>query len=93
MSRELTDRQNKVFEYICEYRAACQCCPALVEIAAHFGFSSANAARCHLEHIAKKGYITLIPRMARGIQINRPYTKEKTDTIPIDIAIIPRKPT
>jgi len=83
MTKELTDRQNKVFEYICDYSSEHQRSPALAEISAHFGFSSANAARCHLEHIAKKGYITLIPKMARGIKINKPYAQETDDTIPI----------
>ncbi len=83
MSKELTDRQSMIFEYICEYHTIHECCPSLAEIATYFGFSSANASRCHLEHIAKKGYITLIPKMARGIKINRSYAQEMVGSIPI----------
>lgn len=83
MKTALTERQKEIFAYICDYQRSHMCCPTLAEISTHFNFSSANAARCHLDYIQKKGYITVIPRVARGITINRPYLQQASDTIPL----------
>lgn len=41
--------------------------PTRMEIAAHFGFRSSNAAEDHLRALEKKGHVFLKPNCARGI--------------------------
>ena len=43
--------------------------PTLEEICRHFNFKSINSARQHLSLIARKGYLELLPRRARGIRL------------------------
>ena len=45
------------------------CVPSQAEIGRHFGYKSPNSTRQHLQLIAKKGYIDLIPGVARGIRL------------------------
>lgn len=44
--------------------------PTRAEIAAYMGFRSANAAEDHLKALDKKGAISLMPGMSRGIRVH-----------------------
>lgn len=68
---DLTMIQNDVLDYIKTYIGAEDSAPTRSEIASAFGWSSHNAAECHLRAIAKKGYIRLVPGISRGIRIVR----------------------
>ena len=57
MSATLTDRQAEVLAFVKARQRFGGLTPTLDEISAHFGFSSANAAREHLRLIQKKGYL------------------------------------
>lgn len=67
--KQLTPRQQKVLSEIMEYQELCHYPPTVQEIADIMGFSSPNAAAFHLKALQRKGYITIIPGKARGIQI------------------------
>lgn len=69
LDTELTQRQAEILAYIEEFHVAKGLPPTRAEIAAHFGFRSANAAETHLRALAKKGAIALTPGSSRGIRI------------------------
>ncbi|MDT8437458.1 MAG: transcriptional repressor LexA [Wenzhouxiangellaceae bacterium] len=65
---ELSTRQREILDFIhlCLQRNGLP--PTRAEINRHFGWSSPNAAQSHLRALARKGAISLNPRLARGIQ-------------------------
>lgn len=65
----LTARQNDVLDFIKEYLSKQGSPPTRAEIARALGFRSVNAAESHLQALAKKAVIRLIPGAARGIQL------------------------
>jgi repressor LexA len=65
----LTSRQRQVLDYIRRHTATTGMPPTRTEIAKALGFRSANAARDHLQALARKGAITLTPNTSRGIRI------------------------
>jgi len=70
MRDELTITQADVYGWLIHFHAVNEYMPSRVEIANEFGWASANAAHEVLSALAKKGYITLVPSVARGIRIN-----------------------
>lgn len=66
---ELTARQQQILTLIRRFLADSGRPPTRAEIAAEFGFRSANAAEEHLRALARKGVIELIPGASRGIQL------------------------
>jgi repressor LexA len=66
---ELTPRQKQILKLIQQSIAENGMPPTRAEIAAEFGFKSANAAEEHLRALQKKGVIDLIPGASRGIQL------------------------
>ena len=64
---KLSRRQHEILEYIQARVEVDGLPPTRAEINRHFGFSSPNAAQCHLRALEKKGAIRLNPRLARGI--------------------------
>ena len=67
--RNLTSRQREVLDFL-KARLTDGLMPTNAEVATHFGFC-VNAAHDHLLALHKKGYIEMIPRIARGIRILR----------------------
>ena len=67
--KELTRRQEEIFNLIKEWVDTTGSPPTRAEIARHFGFSSPNAAEQHLKVLAKKGVLDLVPGVSRGIQL------------------------
>ncbi len=57
--------------------------PTRAEIAHHFGFRSTNAAEKHLQALAKKGAIELLPGFSRGIRLIEAALIESALGIPV----------
>lgn len=64
----LTDRQLAILDFLREHIAAEGRPPTLAEIALAFGFRQARSAQDHLQALAAKGAIELVPG-ARGIRL------------------------
>ena len=63
----LTARQTEVYLYIRNYFRQFRESPTRVQIQEAFGFSSPNAAQCHVEALIKKGALAHTPGRRRGI--------------------------
>lgn len=64
----LTPRQHEVLTLIKNWIALNGFPPTRADIAGRCGFTR-NAAECHLQELAKKGYISLTPAISRGIRV------------------------
>jgi repressor LexA len=64
----LTDRQQAILDFLLDYAATHGMPPTAGELAAAFAIQ-VNAARKHLQALAAKGLIELIPGKARGIRL------------------------
>jgi repressor LexA len=65
----LTPRQQQIFDLIRRQLAKTGLPPTRAEIARTLGFKSPNAAEEHLQALARKGAIELVPGASRGIRI------------------------
>jgi repressor LexA len=65
----LTSRQSEILDFIQTRSRDTGYPPTHEDIVQAFGFSSRNAARDHLQALARKGYIELVPNSARGIRM------------------------
>lgn len=79
--KELTDQQQKVFDFITSYQAEHGSSPTLREISAHIGTSGTAPAMRHLAAIEKKGYVQLRKGSSRGIVLSQ--TPPATVSLPI----------
>jgi len=70
--KELTERQKQVLEFIRHKQDSERLTPTLREIAAHFRFSSANAALAHVQALRAKGVLKNVPGRARSLQVVGP---------------------
>ena len=68
---ELTERQRAILAFIAA-RIEAGLPPTLAEIAEAFGFRHASGATKHLQALAAKGQIALLPGSARGVQLRAP---------------------
>jgi len=66
---ELTRRQTEILELLRAHLEETGFPPTRAEIAAHFGFSSPNAAEDHLRALERKGAIEILPGASRGLRI------------------------
>lgn len=66
---DLTPKQASMLRYIQGHVMAQNCPPTIREIADALGISSTNGVRAHLTALVRKGWITIIPRLARGIRL------------------------
>jgi repressor LexA len=66
---ELTRRQTEILELLRTHLEETGFPPTRAEIAAHFGFSSPNAAEDHLRALERKGAIEILPGASRGLRI------------------------
>ncbi|MGQ0801714.1 MAG: transcriptional repressor LexA [Pseudomarimonas sp.] len=69
MTDDLTTRQQAVLSFVRERIAADGLPPTWAEIARAFGFRQTRAAQKHLQALAAKGHLILLPGKARGIQL------------------------
>ena len=69
MESPLTARQSEILEIIRNYVAETGRPPSRPELAKMLGISSTNGVFKHLDALAKKGAIELVPNAARGIRV------------------------
>ena len=72
MRTGLTERQDKIYQFLLDQRDQCGVCPTQEEIRQHFGFSSQNSVQEHLRLLEQKGFIKRNPGKARSIQLTGP---------------------
>lgn len=65
----LTPRQRQVLDWIRTHIDTSGMPPTRAEIAAGLGFSTASSAEDHLQALARKGAIEIIPGASRGLRI------------------------
>jgi repressor LexA len=69
MDAPLTARQSEILQVLREYIAENGRPPSRPELAAMLGIASTNGVFKHLDALARKGAIELIPNAARGIRV------------------------
>src|SRR5512132_3259022 len=69
MESQLTARQAEILQLIREYVAETGMPPSRPELAKMLGIASTNGVFKHLDALARKGAIELVPNAARGIRI------------------------
>jgi len=67
--KNTTPRQQEILDYIRQILRQSGVPPTIAEIADALGLKSTNAVRGHLQALARKGLIELMPSMARGIRL------------------------
>jgi len=67
---ELTNRQQQVYDMVASYHQQHGIAPTNAELAVMMGASSPNAAAEHLRALQRKGVISIIPHVSRGIILN-----------------------
>src|SRR3982751_2911414 len=65
----LTARQQQILDWIRGHIDAHGMPPTRAEIATGLGFSTASSAEDHLQALARKGALELIPGASRGLRI------------------------
>jgi repressor LexA len=70
--QDLTPRQAEILELLRTHLHETGFPPTRAEIAAHFGFSSPNAAEEHLRALERKGAIEILPGASRGLRLLQP---------------------
>jgi len=59
MRKDMTPRQEEIYNFIREQIMIHRLPPTIREIQTHMGFSSSNGVRCHLHALQRKGWIWL----------------------------------
>lgn len=67
--RPLTDKQHRVFQFICRHISTHGYGPTVREIAEQFGIQSPNGVICHLKALERKGMIRRSPNKSRTIEL------------------------
>jgi repressor LexA len=86
--KDLTDRQKQVLEFIQRRQTNDSLTPTFREIAAHFHFSSPNAAVCHVQALLAKGALKNLPGRARALQVvnaNFPADRRRPRVVAVPI--------
>ncbi|MDW3986798.1 transcriptional repressor LexA [Staphylococcus saprophyticus] len=86
--RELTKRQNEIFEYIKQTVHAKGYPPSVREIGEAVGLASSSTVHGHLSRLEEKGYIRRDPTKPRAIeivteQLGEPINIEETIHVPV----------
>src|ERR1700688_1581329 len=66
----LTPRQRQILDWIRGFMEARGMPPTRAEIAAGLGFSTPSSAEDHLQALAKKGALEIVPGAARGLRLS-----------------------
>ena len=77
---QLTERQQRVMDFIVDFMDTEGFPPTRAEICEALGFRSPNAAEDHLRALVKKGAIEMLPGTSRGI---RPLVKSTPSGLPL----------
>jgi repressor LexA len=73
--KPLTHRQREILAFIEKALAREGFPPTIAEIAEAFGLRSTNSIRGHLQALARKGVIELVPSASRGIRLLKPQAE------------------
>ena len=87
--KEMTARQEEIYEYIKKYSKENHMLPTVREIGNHFDISSTNGVRSILAALIKKGYINRSPRLSRGIEILNTDDSDSGKKVASNIVEIP----
>jgi repressor LexA len=79
----LTARQRQILDWIRGHIEAHGMPPTRAEIAAGLGFSTASSAEDHLQALARKGAVELIPGASRGLRIKDVPGEPLQGTLPL----------
>jgi repressor LexA len=85
---ELTERQQQILGFIRGKQDSEGLTPTLREIAAHFRFSSPNAALAHVRALRDKGFLKSLAGRARSLQVvdpNRPRGRLRPRVVSVPI--------
>jgi len=72
IKKELSEKQKSVLDYIVNYSQENGFPPTKKEISQHFNQNNLTMTCRHLEALEKKGFIKVLKRVARGIQVIKP---------------------
>lgn len=86
---DLTDRQADVLAFLERYSQREGMPPSIPEIQAAYGLASPRGVVKHLEALAAKGYIELVPNRARGIRL-RQARRSRRSRDQLDLPILGR---
>jgi repressor LexA len=96
MKNKLTDRQEKILNFIRQFTNETGYPPTLREIGRHFQISSTFGVKRHLEALVKKGFINIESNASRGISFIKKNDDElisgfrKDDNVFVKIPILGR---
>ena len=79
----LTARQQQILDWIRAYLDAHGMPPTRADIAAGLGFSSASSAEDHLQALARKGALELVPGASRGLRLKEQPGTPLQGTLPL----------
>jgi repressor LexA len=80
---QLTSRQRQVLEWIRSFIEANGMPPTRAEIAAGLGFSTPSSAEDHLQALAKKGALQIVPGASRGLRLKQTPGVPVQGTLPL----------
>ncbi len=69
MSKELTEIQRNILDYIVECRTGRGIPPTLADIAARFGYKNRSTVQQHITALERKGYLKRNPGLSRSIEL------------------------
>ena len=82
-SPRLTARQQQILDWIRGHIEAHGMPPTRAEIAAGLGFSTASSAEDHLQALARKGALELVPGASRGLRLKDIPGMPQQGTLPL----------
>jgi repressor LexA len=80
---QLTSRQRQVLDWIRSFIEANGMPPTRAEIAAGLGFSTPSSAEDHLQALAKKGALQIVPGASRGLRLKQTLGVPVQGTLPL----------
>ena len=86
--KALTERQQQILRFIQTKQDSEGLTPTFREIAAHFRFSSVNAALSHFQALRNKGFLKNLPGRARTFQVldpHRPKSRHRPRVVSVPI--------
>lgn len=91
---KLTPRQQEILNLISQSIERTGFPPTRAEIASELGFRSVNAAEEHLQALARKGVIQVVPGISRGIRLvqreTKPLQKDMFRQTPYSVPLVGR---
>src|SRR5687768_6070101 len=79
----LTARQRQILDWMRGYIDANGMPPTRAEIAKGLGFSTASSAEDHLQALARKGALELMPGASRGLRLKDLPGEPRQGTLPL----------